>query len=705
MRLRKLIGAGLLIATAACSQQEQPKPAAPGNEKGTEKPAAQAAVTTDADGKIDLSQYELAGEMDGRLAILRVPNVRGVVEAVEEALKPGMPGTDPELIARLGGLLQDPGLEAFPDDAGLAMILMTGEMPVNVIVLEVDEAKSDGYAQLLAAQGMVTETVGGLLVAAPTQETLDAVRGEIAKTAGLEGSGAGPITLDVNVEALAAQFGPMAELKIQETVDSIVAFQALAQQQDAQAMPPGGAADVAKILEMEMRGLYNVVSEIRTLRLSFDMTPQGLRIDKTVTAMPGTNLAKLMAAPRPKADETVAAIAPGDSVMRFAAPSINSSAMMEFFESEMKAVAEAMQLPGDEIKGVMEMMAASKAIYGSAMGGSMMPIGGPMTDGSWAVRIEDPAAALAFLEELPGIFEESGMFQFYEDLGMSMELGFQSDVSEYDGVSIHEMSVSVNLPQMSQDPMMAMMKDVKYHIACVDDILVYAIGDQSVEKLIDAAKTGQYAGAEPLYAQTIYAPAANGYFDFDLSGYMQSVVKMISAQPGQEQVAMQMTMAANMFNGVKPLAGAWSISPEAIHGSVMIPGELIARLGGQAMMIMQMSGAMSQSQTPAPAQNGDPVGQAQSGMRSLATALESYNLDYGVYPPEVTPHLTTPIAYMTEIPVDPFSATGEVYQYVQEAEGWLLYSIGPDGVDDGGQTEYDPMSGPAGPGDIVRHNL
>jgi beta-lactamase regulating signal transducer with metallopeptidase domain/tetratricopeptide (TPR) repeat protein len=114
------------------------------------------------------------------------------------------------------------------------------------------------------------------------------------------------------------------------------------------------------------------------------------------------------------------------------------------------------------------------------------------------------------------------------------------------------------------------------------------------------------------------------------------------------------------------------------------------------------------------------VSRAQADLRAMNVALEAYRVDFGVFP-ESKWQLTTPIAYMSWIPEDPFAAyalqqkdrnTGQVkpapadktYQmaYAPDFTEFRIYSIGPDGRDDGGQVAYDPAKGHLSGGDIVR---
>jgi len=117
-----------------------------------------------------------------------------------------------------------------------------------------------------------------------------------------------------------------------------------------------------------------------------------------------------------------------------------------------------------------------------------------------------------------------------------------------------------------------------------------------------------------------------------------------------------------------------------------------------------------------------------SDMRMLETAIESYFVDYNAYPQHLR-QITTPIAYIDDIPEDAFSPDNPIqYMHVKMSvdgetkTGWILWSIGPDGYNDvdvdhveerlnrnpfdpasvfSDQT-YDPRNGSESEGDIFR---
>jgi len=131
------------------------------------------------------------------------------------------------------------------------------------------------------------------------------------------------------------------------------------------------------------------------------------------------------------------------------------------------------------------------------------------------------------------------------------------------------------------------------------------------------------------------------------------------------------------------------------------------------------------------------VSRAHADMRTIAIALEQYRVDTNRYPPHYdTPEdltvLTTPVAYLTSVPREPFAThrnpnyalNGPYYTYQdllslydtwgggnwlarRRAEGrmWSLSSVGPDfveSINDNATLIYDSSNGTVSLGDIVR---
>ncbi len=145
------------------------------------------------------------------------------------------------------------------------------------------------------------------------------------------------------------------------------------------------------------------------------------------------------------------------------------------------------------------------------------------------------------------------------------------------------------------------------------------------------------------------------------------------------------------------------------------------------------------------AQTRSKVSRVQSDMRSIATALEAYRVDVNRYP-EAAPGgfflpfgerlipLTTPVAYITDVPDDVFRQvlrpddpafdyidyeTTKIFVFLRpiwepfpgfpsdNKRGWHLSSAGPDQLEalslPGTALAYDPTNGTVSDGDIHRY--
>ncbi len=73
--------------------------------------------------------------------------------------------------------------------------------------------------------------------------------------------------------------------------------------------------------------------------------------------------------------------------------------------------------------------------------------------------------------------------------------------------------------------------------------------------------------------------------------------------------------------------------------------------------------------------------QTENALLLSAFALQAYRAEHGVYPATLAMLLP---AYLPKIPSDPCAHRAEL-RYKLHGEKYLLYSIGPDGKDDGGR--------------------
>ncbi|MCH7988179.1 MAG: hypothetical protein IID46_03395, partial [Planctomycetes bacterium] len=75
-------------------------------------------------------------------------------------------------------------------------------------------------------------------------------------------------------------------------------------------------------------------------------------------------------------------------------------------------------------------------------------------------------------------------------------------------------------------------------------------------------------------------------------------------------------------------------------------------------------------------------------LSKLAYALAGYRAKYGSYPQKLSQLAPR---YIPKVPTDLFS--GRSFRYEADLEDFLLYSVGPNGKDDGGRNNYSEPSG------------
>lgn len=75
----------------------------------------------------------------------------------------------------------------------------------------------------------------------------------------------------------------------------------------------------------------------------------------------------------------------------------------------------------------------------------------------------------------------------------------------------------------------------------------------------------------------------------------------------------------------------------------------------------------------------------QNSLLTVALALRAYRLEHGAYPATFSSLVPS---YLPAIPSDPFALSGPLH-YRRTKSGFVLYSVGPDGQDNGGTAVFD----------------
>lgn len=120
----------------------------------------------------------------------------------------------------------------------------------------------------------------------------------------------------------------------------------------------------------------------------------------------------------------------------------------------------------------------------------------------------------------------------------------------------------------------------------------------------------------------------------------------------------------------------------AIIGS--LDGQSARPLSGPRFIKRAISSIMVPSLTRAVAWHYRAL--AERRMAAIALAIRLYELDHGRRPRQLSELVPD---YLPAVPLDPMADDGRVISYLPEAKPPILYSVGENGVDDGGTFEFD----------------
>lgn len=558
-----LIGALSLMATSCTSEktepgvETQPLALAPSGEQVT---------------------IEVPKMLDGALVTIVVGDMSGLIDKAGVLVAKVAPGMDAAGIkANLGARFNDPDIESsFPPGSGMVVAVL--ESGGAVTMAEINPKVADAYVQKLAEQGAVAEAVGGVLLITNNREVLAAAKDildEVNKNM-LAGAGKPTVEVTVNLPKILERYDEQIQQLIQTLPAMLGIFQSAA---GTGQYTPEIMQNMVRMLEAEIRTIYHLAKQVEVLHFNLEPRDNGLRINKTVVSLPGADLAALLNAPVAPFPEDLMKILPGKGAMR-GAYSVNIEALSDFVEKVANAILDQMNIAGSE-REFINWMKKAVAIYGDGIAMDMMIPGASMMSGSFIMESKDPDAFLKFLESMEEEFETSGLLAFYESMGMPMKFEVIKDVRQHNGVAIHVMKTEMemtNIPAAEAERMRELIGDMAYDIAILDDVVIYTMGAQPVEELIDAVKAGSNPDARPLAAQSVFAPGAKAYFDIGIGELVNLMMKSVAMSMPSDTPNPFMGIA-DLFKDVEPVTLAAYLQQGKIKVSLMIPISLFEKIG------------------------------------------------------------------------------------------------------------------------------
>ncbi len=511
--------------------------------------------------------------MKDALMTVVASDIHGLVDgaaSISSSVSPSMNAS--MLKVMLGTALGDPGLEGIAPGKGLAVVALD---PTNIFaVVEIGEAKASAYQETLEIQGMASEYAGGMLVIAPDESLV--AKGQA-------------VAADVKAQLLSKR-SPTLRIAMQpaallstykEDVDGFMELlptlmgMSLEQEPPAEGIDPLGAL---KILEAEMRVIVSMASQCDAMEIVIAPKNGGLQISKTLSATPGSKLAKVLQAPSTRANPKVQAGLLGDSAIAVDGTMDNVDAIADFVESEILALSKDMEIDAAAIKTISDTMKKWIDVYGGGFSEAIDFGGESFMNIGYVMEVKDAAKAM----QLFGSMEKdmAPLLDLYKSMGVPMNFEFKSNVREYKGVMISQMKVGVEMPEMAEADaqMLEMMNlnlgNMAYDVAIVDGLMVYSMGGTGVETMIDRIKDAGFRPA-PLKARSVFPANAVFYCDIDVAKYIEGIA---SIMPLPDDSSNPLPGIIAMMQGAEPITAAGFLENGMAMGSVNIPGSLISKI-------------------------------------------------------------------------------------------------------------------------------
>jgi len=301
-----------------------------------------------------------------------------------------------------------------------------------------------------------------------------------------------PIWAHGNIELVSKTFGEAitAQLKKIKTM--------ISQARAAGAPQP---IDPGVIIDVYARILEALLKQTRSVTIAVNPEPEVLRLIETVSAVPGTEMARMFTADETAVKENRLIGYLQDGAAANFAGRVNTPL---FKELSTKSVDLTLALAGESMTGE-EAAKWKKLVEGAidSLGGptafsfSVDPQNVPPFAARYVLEVKDVEKFNNLIKESAAMMSDGGILGFYKKLGLEARYEFKQAVESYKGVSIDSASLVMKAadPNSPEGQMIERMYGggLDYRWGVVDGMWVCALGgdaDAEVRELIDLVKAG-----------------------------------------------------------------------------------------------------------------------------------------------------------------------------------------------------------------------
>ena len=477
-----------------------------------------------------------------------------------------------------------------PDEKGVSKITSNGT-PILLVTQVGNYALiswPNDYAKLVAmAKVMSAAKAAGLA------STLDAAEAKLAMTE--------PIWVYGNVQQASKTFGNVVSGKIEELKTTMKSI-------DPNRPGAPSMMNIENIMNMYASILETFTKETQYLSIAINPKPNVLNITKTISAVPGTDMANMFVADTSANQKNKLLGYLEDGAFMNFGFKINSSFWKELYIKSIDLFA---VMAGENMttKDIARMKALVVDVI-DCVGGPIACSASidiktkPPFVAKYVIAVKDKEKFNRLIEEATQMFNTSGIMDFYKELGIETGFTMQRGVDRYKDVSIDSAkftmkSTDANSPQGQMINVMYG-GGFDYRWGMVDGLWVCTIGgnaNSAIRELIDKVKAGgpKQIGNEMKTALTLLPEADKA--DFVVTYNFLRLFKMMTAMLPVPIPQMDIPTKSNIVFAGKAGNGKMVVD-------IALPKEHLMEIMAVFMKMQQQQKIMQQKQPGSPRSSG-----------------------------------------------------------------------------------------------------
>lgn len=361
-----------------------------------------------------------------------------------------------------------------------------------------------------------------------------------------------------NIQQVSETFGPIISAKIEEIKTVMTGVGAN--------QPGASAANIQNVMNMYSSILETLMKEAKSLSITINPKPDVLKITKTVSAVPGTDMARILTGDTSSQRENTLLMYLEDGAVANFGATMNSS-FWKMLNSKGIDLFAAMCGESMSEKNVTEIKTLVSDVISCLEGPvaySVMNDAGnkPPLAIKYLIAVKDENKFKQIIEKATDIMKTSGIMDFYKSMGMETSFSIEKGVDSYKGVPINSAKFTMKTTD-ANSPQAQMINSMygegfDYRWGMVNGICAFALSSDvssTIHELIDEVKADspKQIGEEMKNALTLLPESNKADFllTFNVLRFFKMVTSMmpLPIPPIEAQTKSNIVIAGSAADG------------------------------------------------------------------------------------------------------------------------------------------------------------